>query len=129
MVLQWVAGTDAEYKIIARTFLGVFPNTTVWTDGTLLVGRVEPLDLRRSDFERQLAAPGGALELHALGAQTFEQLLNLFRAGPEELRAFVGPGPILIDVRTLVEYFLSLPRGADVELRPLTGSVAPYVRP
>ncbi len=43
LVLQWVAGTDAEYRTIARTFLSVFPEATAWMDGTLLVGSVEPL--------------------------------------------------------------------------------------
>src|SRR5712691_405557 len=51
MVVQWVAGTDAEYKIIVRTFLSVFPGATAWGDGTLLVGTVEPLRLRRHDFD------------------------------------------------------------------------------
>ena len=58
LVLQWVAGTEAEYKTIARTFLSVFPGTTAWVDGGLLVGSVEPLRLRRSDFEWKLKLPG-----------------------------------------------------------------------
>ena len=60
MVLQWTAGTEAEYKIIARTFLSVFPQTTVWADGSLLVGMVEPLTLKREDFERKLRTAGSA---------------------------------------------------------------------
>ena len=119
LVLQWAAGTDAEYKAIARTFLSVFPETTAWMDGTLLVGSVEPLTLRRSDFERKMRDPGRALGAHDLGTDTFEQLLSAYRAGPEQLRAFVGPGPILTDDRPLVEYFLSLPRDRDVDLAPL----------
>ena len=60
--------------------------------------------------------------------QSFEQLLDLYRAGPDELRAFVGPGPILTDDRPLVEYFLSLPRDRDVDLSPLTrGDVRRHV--
>ena len=58
IVLQWVAGTEAEYKTIARTFLSVFPGTTAWVAGGLLVGSVEPLRLRRSDFEWKLKLPG-----------------------------------------------------------------------
>src|SRR6185295_6072827 len=45
MVVQWVSGTEAEYKTIARTFLSVFPETTVWGDGSLLLGSMEPLRL------------------------------------------------------------------------------------
>ena len=54
MAVQWVAGTDAEYRITARTFLSVFPDPTVWADGSLLVGTIGPLRLRRSHFERKL---------------------------------------------------------------------------
>ena len=123
LVLQWVAGTDAEYKIIARTFLSVFPEATAWRDGTLLVGTVEPLRLRRSDFQWKLQMPGRAQGMADLGVRTFEDLLMFYRAGPEELRAFVGPGPILTDDRPLVEYFLSLPRDRDVDVSSLKGDV------
>ena len=84
MVLQWVAGTEAEYKTITRTLLSVFPEATAWMDGTLLIGTVEPLKLRRSDFERKLQRAGRAQGAHDLGADTFEQLLSLYRAGPEQ---------------------------------------------
>ena len=57
LVLQWVAGTEAEYKTIARTFLSVFPETTAWVDGSLLVGSVEPLRLRRAEFECEVGSP------------------------------------------------------------------------
>ena len=129
MVLQWVAGTDAEYKTIARTFLSVFPGTTVWVDGGLLVGSVEPLRLRRSDFDWKLSVPGRARGLHDLNVETFDRLLAAFTAGPDELRAFVGSGPLLTDDRPLVEYFLSLPRDRDVDLSTLKGDVRRYVVP
>jgi spermidine synthase len=127
MVVQWVAGTEAEYKLIARTFLSVFPSTTVWGDGTLLIGTTEPLRLRRGEFDWKLQVPGRAQAAREMGVQSFEQLLQLYRAGPDELRAFVGPGPILTDDRPLVEYFLSLPRDRDVDLSSLTGDIRPYV--
>jgi spermidine synthase len=129
IVVQWVAGTDAEYKVIARTFLSVFPEATVWGDGTLLVGSVEPLKLRRRDFEWKLQMPGrrqGALDF---GVRSFDELIARYRAGPSELRRFVGDGPILTDDRPLVEYFLSLPRDRDMDLSGLgrdpSGIVAP----
>ena len=127
MVLQWVAGTDAEYKLIARTFLSVFPETTVWADGSLLVGMVEPLRLRREAFERKLRSPGSAQGLHDLNVESWDRLLAAFVAGAPELRAFVGDGPILTDDRPLVEYFLSLPRDRDVDTSPLKGDVRRYI--
>jgi spermidine synthase len=127
MAVQWVAGTDAEYKIIARTFLSVFPETTVWGGGSLLVGMLEPLRLHRSDFERKLHAPGSAQGLHDLNVRSFDQLLAAFDAGPDELRTFVGPGPLLTDDKPVVEYFLSLPRDRDVDTSSLKGDVRRYV--
>ncbi len=127
MVLQWTAGTDAEYKIIARTFLSVFPQTTVWADGSLLVGMIEPLELKREDFERKLRTAGGAEGLHDLNVESWDRLLAAYVAGPDELRAFVGDGPILTDDKPLVEYFLSLPRDRDVDTSSMRGDVHRYV--
>jgi spermidine synthase len=127
MAVQWVAGTDAEYKIIARTFLSVFPYTTVWGGGSLLVGMTEPLRLSRDDFAWKLQDAGRAQGLHDLGVESFDQLLGAFDAGPEELAAFVGPGPVLTDDRPSVEYFLSLPRDRDVDTSALKGNVRRYV--
>jgi len=127
IVLQWVAGTEAEYKTIARTFLSVFPGTTAWVGGGLLVGSVEPLRLRRSDFEWKLKMPGSRQGLHDLNVESFDALLAAFTAGPEELAAFVGPVDLLTDDRPQVEYFLSLPRDHDVDLSPLKGDVRRFV--
>ena len=127
LVVQWVAGTDAEYKMIARTFLSVFPETTVWGDGTLMLGSVEPLKLRREDLEWKLQVPRRREMIGSLGVKRFEDLLKLFVAGPGELRQFVGDGPLLTDDKPMVEYFLSLPRDRDVNLSSLRGDVTRYV--
>jgi spermidine synthase len=129
LVVQWIAGTDVEYKVIARTFMSVFPETTVWGDGALLLGSIEPLRLRRSDFDVKLQIPGRAQALREIGVSTFDQLLGMFVAGPRELAAFVGEGPLLTDDRPLVEYFLSLPRNRDVDTSGLKADVQPYVDP
>jgi spermidine synthase len=128
LALQWVAGTDAEYRLIMRTFLSVFPHTTLWADGGLMVGSVEPLILRRSDFEWKLDVPGRREMLASLGVHAFEDLLGLYMAGPDELRAFVGEGPILTDDRPMVEYFLSLPRDREVDLSGVRGDVSRHLR-
>lgn len=127
LAVQWVAGTEAEYKLIARTFLSVFPHATVWGDGTLLVGSTEPLRLRQSDFDRKLLMPRRRAMLAELGVLGFDGLLGLYRAGPDQLRAFVGEGPLLTDDRPLVEYFLSLPRGTNADLSGLNGDVRRHV--
>ena len=127
VVMQWIPGTEAEYNLIARTFLSVFPETTAWAGGSLFIGSMEPLRLRRQDFQWKLGIPGRAQGMKDVRIETFEALLGEFTAGPNEIRAFVGPGPLLTDDRPLAEYFLSLPRDREPNLAALKGDVRLYV--
>ena len=43
------------------------------------------------------------------GFRDAESLLGHYVAGPDDLRRFIGDGPILTDDRPLLEYYLSLP--------------------
>ena len=45
-----------------------------------------------------------------MGFKSFDALLARFDAGPAEIKAFLGEGPILTDDQPLTEYFLSLPQ-------------------
>ena len=125
--VQWVSGSDHEYRAIMRTFLSVFPHATLWAGGSLMLGTVEPLRLRASDLEWKLQVPGRFRALERLGVRSFDDLLRLYRAGPDEMRTFAGDGPVLTDDRPLVEYFLSLPRDRDPDLARLRGDVKRHV--
>ncbi len=127
IALQWNgAETDVEYKLIMRTFLEVFPYTTLWADGTLMVGSATPFIFSERAFERRRQA-------HGYGdyfTWDFDRLAGLYLAGPDELRAFVGEGPVLTDDKPSLEYFLSLPKdAAPVDLRGLRGDPADVLRP
>jgi spermidine synthase len=119
LAVQWVFGTDAEYKMIMRTFLSIFPHVTLWADGSVMVGSLQPLQISRGDIEWKLQVPQIREALNAIGIKSFEDLQRLYTAGDAKMREFVGPGPILTDDRPAIEYFLSLPRqGVDIsELR------------
>jgi spermidine synthase len=131
LVLQWIGHrADVEYKLIMRTFLDVFPQTTLWADGQLMVGSLEPLAIRRDDFERKLQRPETRQALAAIDLASFDRLTALYTAGPDELRAFVGDGDLLTDDRPLVEYFRSLPSDGlrPVNLSPVRGDVQRHLR-
>src|SRR5205823_6826745 len=52
LMLQWIGPLpETQYKLIMRTFLSVFPDTTLWYEGSLLVGARHPLQLDPADFE------------------------------------------------------------------------------
>lgn len=73
------------------------------------------------------SVPARRQMLAELGITNFEKLRALDRAGPDELRRYLGSGPVLTDDRPLAEYFLSLPRDRQVDLSSLTGDVDRYV--
>ena len=50
----------------------------------------------------QHGRPGVPQARRSIGTPSFDRLLAMYRAGPDELRAFVGPGPLLTDDRPLV---------------------------
>jgi spermidine synthase len=103
LVMQWNGADSAtEYKLLLRTFLSVFPHTTLW-DGGLMLGSTRPFTISRMAYD--------------VRRQTFEQfpwdlatLKRIYTAGPAEAKAYAGDGPILSDDRPVIEYFLSLPK-------------------
>jgi spermidine synthase len=131
LALQWIGHrSEIEYKLILRTFLEVFPHTTLWAGGQLLVGALDPFVIRRDAFEQKLERPETREALQAIDLASFERLLAHYVTGPEALRAFVGPGQILTDDRPAVEYFRSLPADGRnaVDLSSLRGDVSRHVR-
>ncbi len=129
LMLQWIGNRpQSQYRLIARTFLEVFPHATAWQGGTLLAGTLQPLKLVAEGYRQRLRDPRFGSALGSVGIAGWGGLVRTYTAGPDELRAFVGPGPILTDDRPLVEYFLSLPRNEpDIDLSTLRGDVKRHI--
>jgi spermidine synthase len=129
LMLQWIGNRpDSQYRLMVRTFLDVFPHATAWANGTLLVGTVEPLSLDAGKFQTTLLHDGTRNALERIGLSSFEALLARYTAGPDELRAFVGPGLILTDDRPLVEYHRSLPANEpEIDLSGLRGDPGRWI--
>jgi spermidine synthase len=112
IMVQWLSPrSDVHYKAILRTFLQVFPDATLWSDGTLVVGGAQAVRPDERQFTRRVAEPGVRAALASLGVGSFADLQGRYLADAAALRAFVGAGPILTDDRPRVEFYLSLPRG------------------
>jgi spermidine synthase len=126
LVLQWIGQRpDTQYKLIMRTFLDAFPHATLWVDGQLMVGAKRPLRLARAAFDAKRGRAETRSALDEVGLDRFETLTSWYVAGPDELRRFVGEGPLLTDDRPLVEYHRSLPADEPmVDLRDVRGDVA-----
>jgi spermidine synthase len=104
LAMQWNGGDSAtEYKLLMRTFLSVFPHTTLWGDGSLMLGSMKPFTLSQSAYNARRAR----FDLFPWDIPT---LKRIYIAGTDDIRAFVGEGPILTDDKPVIEYFLSLPK-------------------
>lgn len=130
LALQWIGDrSDAQYKLIMRTFLDVFPHTTLWLGGQLMVGSTTPLTLAPALVDAKRARPETRAALDEVGIDSFETLTSWYVAGPDELRRFVGDGLLLTDDRPLVEYHRSLPADdPPVDLSGLKGDVTALIR-
>jgi spermidine synthase len=110
VMLQWVGlRSRTQYELIVRTFLTAFPDATLWSDGTLLVGTKKPLVLHRGACERQMADPRTRAANEWIGLTSFDTLMSWYTAGPQTIRRVIGSGPILTDDHPLIEYHRSLP--------------------
>jgi spermidine synthase len=131
VALQWIGHRPRlEYTLIMRTFLDVFPDATLWYDANFMVGTKRPLrvDPGALDRLRQNAMTREALD--AVGLTGFDVLRSWYTGSAEEMRAFVGDGPILTDDRPLVEYHHWLPRPEEqppLNLSSLKGDVSRHV--
>ncbi len=110
LALQWIGHRpQTQYRLIMRTFLDVFPHTTLWLDGNLMVGSTKPLRLSEQVFAAKRRDPRTAAALDEVGLTSFDVLRSWYMAGPDDLRRFVGAGLVLTDDRPLLEYHRSLP--------------------
>jgi spermidine synthase len=116
IMVQWIPMRyDAEYKLIMRSFLEVYPNATLWAGGYVMIGSKRPFTLDPAAFEHKLENPEARAALQADGIPTFDALVSEYTAGPEEMRTFAGTGPLLTDDRPRLEYS----RYLDHRRRPL----------
>jgi spermidine synthase len=127
LVLQWNgAEADTTYRMILRTFLSVFPETTLWADGTLMVGSLKPFTFSRQTYEQRFQDPA----FRELFNWDFDTVAGMYLAGPPDVKTWVGDGPILTDDRPIIEYFLSLPADeGPSDLNGLQRQPAQIVRP
>jgi spermidine synthase len=129
LMMQWVGRREEmHYKLIMRTFLKVFPDATLWSNGELMVGSLRPLRISRATYERQRAVPAVRSAFRLAGLGSFETLIARYTAGPDEMRRFVGDGPVLTDDRPLLEFHRSVPDGGGVvDISALRGDVSRHL--
>lgn len=112
MMAQWLGDlTESQYKLIMRTFLAVFPYATLWDEGHLMIGTLQPLRLDPAALRAKFSDQRTREALAVVRLNSAEEVLRLYTAGREEMLRFVGPGPLSTDNQPYNEYFRSIPGG------------------
>ncbi len=138
IMCQWVPLhrlPESHYKTIIRTFMEVFPNTTLWykftPDFVILIGTPQPL---RIDYQRFMARSQIRSIAEGLAHDDLDglSLLDSFMMGPDELREYVGQAPIHTDNRPRLEFFKSRELVNTTYhnikgMQPYRASVLPYL--
>ena len=98
----------AEFKTILRTFIAVFPNTTVWykytPDFLILAGTAKPQTIDFRDWIARAQSPAVDADLGMDDLDAWS-LLDSYFMGPDATARFVGDGPLHTDDRPILEFF------------------------
>ncbi|MBM3243024.1 tetratricopeptide repeat protein [Candidatus Poribacteria bacterium] len=115
IMCQWVPLhrlPEEYYKMIIRTFIKVFPHTTLWykctPDFSILIGTPERLRVDFSNFIARAQIPS-VREGLAHDDLDGMSLLDSFMMSEETVRKYVGEGPIHTDDRPRLEFFGAIP--------------------
>jgi len=119
---QWVPSFEfakAEHQLVLRTFLEVFPNATFWGSplyaDTMLIGTLEKMRLPFSQIASRFQEPKVLIDLQESNVIDPAHLLAYFGLSADGLRKYCGPGPIMTDDRTVLDFVM--PR-AQMQPRP-----------
>lgn len=113
LVIQWlpihVLRPD-DFRVLARTFLEVFPESTLWyfRSAGILVGGNRPLRIDYAELERRLDPTAAApirKALRGCGIATQPLFLAAYVCGPEALRTFARRAAVLTEDRPFLEFY------------------------
>jgi spermidine synthase len=118
--------SPAEYKIVVRTFLSVFPHASLWvTHGmdaqgnyvpyTLLAGTLQPLSIDVTKLQNRLQAEPVRRDLERYGLDTPAGFLDSFLCAETTLRHWVGEGPINTDDLPYTQYETRYSKGVKID--------------
>jgi tetratricopeptide (TPR) repeat protein len=98
-----------EYKTTIKTFQSVFPNVSIWYVSsaieayTIVIGRVEPLELDVARLRERLADPPVARDLAQVEVHDALDVLGYFVMGPQRVREFVAGADVNTDDHPVIE--------------------------
>ena len=102
--------TPDQLKVLVRTFLTVYPHASAWyminmpTDFVILIGQDERLTLDLHDITRRMNRTLVQRDLDRIGLADTCKLAACLLLAEDDLRRYVGDGPIHTDDRPVLDY-------------------------
>ncbi|MCG8555825.1 MAG: fused MFS/spermidine synthase [Proteobacteria bacterium] len=112
VICQWVSTfvPEHEIKMVVRTFMEVFPESSLWSGvigPLLLVGSPSPLRVQPEGLLARANRPNVRRDLGRFGVSAFDVMANHLM-GPSSLARFAGEVPLITDDMTYIDF--SIPR-------------------
>jgi spermidine synthase len=110
LMVQWVPLfrlSDGHFRSLLATYTAVFPQATLWYDGTsvLLIAHADrPLTIDPVVFSQRASEPSVRYSLEMIGAPDAGMLVSTFLCGPDQLRRFTRGATVNHDDRPTLEY-------------------------
>ncbi|HZP40558.1 MAG TPA: fused MFS/spermidine synthase [Candidatus Binatia bacterium] len=106
---------EDDLRLLVRTVAEVFPHVTIWHGpfrySWVVNGSLDPAPPDLALLIRKFADPRIAADLASIGVgDPFAFLVHFVRGG-DEVREFAGPGPVVTDDRTRLDF--TVPRSLD----------------
>jgi spermidine synthase len=111
IMIQWMPYhlmTEADVKMIARTFQSVFPNATLWFSFTrhyyVMIGTKKELRINFERLNKLVSDSKVQGELNEVDSSDAYDVLAAFLMSADGLARYVGEGPLNTDNHPLLEY-------------------------
>jgi spermidine synthase len=111
VAVQWIPFhllSDAEVRMTARSFLSVFPHSSLWftplRQNVVLMGTKGELAIDFAGLEEAFAIPGVREDLEYVNVTDPVDFLGNFIMGPEALADYVGDIPLNTDNHPYLEF-------------------------
>jgi predicted membrane-bound spermidine synthase len=124
LVAQWLplaTQNDEDSRSLVRSFLDIFPHTTLWTTEfheTLLVGSAEPITLDATRIAERFGRPGVTAALREVGIASPAALLATYVTDQSGLERYARDAPATTDDDPRIEYAAWLRQGEISRVLP-----------
>ncbi len=124
LLAQWLplsTQNDEDTRSLVRSFLDVFPQSTLWTTEfheALLIGSGEPIELDAKRIVERFGRPGVAAALTEVGIASPAALLATYVTDQSGLGRYAANAPPVTDDRPRIEYAPWVRPGEVVRVLP-----------